>query len=89
MPEWLTAALTIASGLAGGGIAWGVMATRLSRVEADVKERATSERVAGIEKVMDARHDGLEKKLDKIEDTLELIRDELARRREDTAPGRR
>lgn len=89
MPEWLTIIIAVASGLAGGGGAWGVLTTRVGRLERDVDRLATSERVDGIERVMDARHDGIEKKLDKIEDTLEAIRHELARTRGDTSPGER
>ena len=72
----------------GGGVQWGITTTRLNRVEKDVEKCATAERVTGLEAVMRANHDGIQKKLDKIEDTLELIRDELSRRRDDTNPGR-
>jgi hypothetical protein len=88
MPEWLTILIAVGSGLAGGGAAWGVLTTRVGRLEKDVDRCATSERVDGLERVMEARHDGIEKKLDKIEDTLEAIREELHRAREPTSPGR-
>ena len=89
MPEWLTILIAVGSGLAGGGAAWGVLVTRLSRVERDVELRATTERVDGIIRIADARHDGIEKKLDKIEDTLEALREDIASMRSgNTNPGR-
>lgn len=88
MPEWLTILIAVGSGLVGGGAAWGVLTARVSRLERDVEVRATVERVAALEKMVEQRHDGLEKKLDRIEDTLEQIRAELHRARENTNPGR-
>ena len=89
MPEWLTILIAVGSGLAGGGAAWGVLVTRLSRVERDVERCATTERVDGLVRIMDARHDGIEKKLDKIEDTLEALREDIASMRSgNTNPGR-
>lgn len=85
MPDWLNLAFGPISALVTAGVVWGTVVTRLGRVERDVDLRATIERVNGIERVMDARHDGIEKKLDKIEDTLEAIREQL---RESTNPGR-
>lgn len=86
--DWLNLALGPVSALVAAGIVWGTVMTRLGRVEKDVEQRATVERVNGIEKVQDSRHDGIEKKLDKIEDTLEAIRSELASGRGNTNPGR-
>ncbi len=88
MPEWLTILIAVGSGLASGGAAWGVLTTRLARVERDVERCASCERVDGITRVMDARHDGIEKKLDKIEDTLEALRGDIAELRGNTNPGR-
>ena len=85
MPDWLLSALIAAVGpVAAAGALW----WRVARVERDVELRATTERVNAIEKVADARHDGLEKKLDKIEDTLELLREDIRAARETTSPGR-
>ena len=85
MPDWLISALSagVPALLAIGGLWW-----RVARVEKDVELRATTERVNAIEKVADARHDGIEKKLDKIEDTLELLREDIRAAREPTSPGR-
>ena len=86
MPDWLNLAFGPISALVAAGIVWGTVVTRLGRVERDVEVRATVERVTGIERVMEARHDGIEKKLDKIEDTLEDIRERL--HAANTNPGR-
>lgn len=88
MPEWLTIMIAVGSGLAGGGVGWGVLTTRVARLEKDTEKCASAERVDGLERVMEAHHDGIEKKLDKIEDTLEALREDLARSRETTNPGR-
>lgn len=88
MPEWLSILISVAAGLAGGGAAWGVLTTRVGRLERDVDQRATSERVGALERRVDDHRDDISKKLDKIEDTLEAIRAELHRAREPTSPGR-
>jgi demethoxyubiquinone hydroxylase (CLK1/Coq7/Cat5 family) len=89
MPEWLTILIAVGSGLAGGGAAWGVLTTRVGRLEKDIDTRASIERVDGVERLVEAHHDGIEKKLDKLEDLIELLRADIHRLRGDTNPGER
>ena len=42
MPEWLSIVAGIAAGFVGGGVAWGALTTRVSRLEKDVEARVTT-----------------------------------------------
>lgn len=43
MPEWLSIVAGVAAGFVGGGVAWGTLTTRVSRLEKDVEARITSD----------------------------------------------
>lgn len=68
IPAWLTILIAGASGLLGGGVAYGSLVTRVSRLEADVKERASKESV-----------DFLREQLTEIKTLLKVISDRLSR----------
>lgn len=94
MSEWLTVALAALSGALGGGIAWGVLTVRVSRLEQDVNSKASTERTNALEQRIETTSTSLEKRLDKIDDDTKAIRSIVERVAykllEDTDPrGRR
>ncbi len=76
-------------GLLALGAGW----WRLGRMERDIEQRATSERVDALEKHIEGVDAGVEKKLDRMDEDLKAIRhttDRIALRvLEDTSPGGR
>ena len=89
MPEWLTILIAVGSGLAGGGVGWGVLTTRVGRLEKDTEKCATIEAVTALSRRVDDNHDGLKDSLSEIKDALRGVREEIhALRTERTNPGR-
>lgn len=89
MPEWLTIMIAVGSGLVGGGVGWGVLTTRVGRLEKDGEKCASTEALAALSRRVDDNHDGVKESLSEIKETLRVMRDELhALRTERTNPGR-
>lgn len=98
---WAAVIIATVPGLLALGAGW----WRISRLEADMKERATSEKVEAVtqriddkcralERRIDVVDEGVEKKLDKLDEDVRAIRSMMERVvlrffEGDTSPGRK
>lgn len=68
MPEWLLGGLI---GVFSAGIAWGAIATRVSRVERDVMQNITRELFEQYCRVTNEKLDKLERSIERISEKLD------------------
>lgn len=88
LPTWLTIVIGVVGVVLGGGVQWGITTTRINRLEHDVGERASKESVDALSRRVDDNHDGLKETLGEIKQAVEGLRSDLARRSDNTNPGR-
>ena len=71
MPDWLVLVLGASSGLIGGGVAWGTLTVRMTRVERDVGECVRRELYESQSKAQDEKLSRIERMCERVLERLD------------------